>query len=300
MPQGLPGIRTPAGRAAVVTALCAAAAIGLQARAALSSTTDAWAPRVREEAFYETSGVVMGLAVVGVVVLFAVLTRLRRRKPGPGEHERAAWATALPWWARWLGLLFALALIGVPAALIVHGLGRRRVAPGTAGPRFALSPGILGHGSLAAGGDASVLAGMLLAVAALIVAAVLARREWSRSAGPPGSTAHAGKEDQLRAAVSAGADALHHAASPRAAIIACYAGMEASLTRAGAAPADADTPDEVLARAAGGGLIRSGAAAELTGLFRQARYGGCEMTEADRAAALGALAHLSADLDGAP
>lgn len=296
MPQGLPGFRTPAGRAAVVTALCAAAAVGLQARGGLSHTADAWAPRVGKEAFYDASAVVLGVAVVQAAVLLTLLTRTRRRRL-KSKPERAARVIALPWWARMLALLFELVLIGALAALIVLG---HRGGGGLSGKLSDLPPPAFGnaHG-LAAGVNASALAGMILAVAALAVSAVLARRGRPRSAGLPGTAADAGEENQLRAAVSAGAGALQDADSPQAAIIACYAAMEQSLTRAGAAPADADTPDEVLTRAAGGGLIRSGAAAELTGLFRRARYGGREMTEADRAAALGALAHLSADLDGA-
>jgi preprotein translocase subunit SecG len=295
MPQGLPGIRTPAGRAAVVTALCAAAAVGLQARGALSSTADAWAPRVGMEAFYDAAGIVMGVAVVEAAVVLTLLTRGRAGKPG----EHVASPLALPWWGRMLARLFALVLIGVPVALVV--LGHRGGGAGLLSPQHSgLSPGIFGHArGQAASVNASALAGLVLTVAALAVAAVLTRRGRPRSTGLPGTAADAENENQLRAAVSAGAGALHDAASPRAAIIACYAAMEASLTRAGAAPADADTPDEVLARAAAGGLIRSGAAAELTGLFRRARYGGREMTEADRAAAIGSLAHLSSDLDGA-
>ena len=67
---------------------------------------------------------------------------------------------------------------------------------------------------------------------------------------------------------------------------------------AGAAPSAADTPAEVLDRAAAGGLIHSSAADDLTGLFRQARYGGHDIGEPERAAAQGALARLQSDLAG--
>jgi len=99
--------------------------------------------------------------------------------------------------------------------------------------------------------------------------------------------------------LAAGHAALTSSTDPRAAIIACYAAMERSLAGAGAAPAAADTPDEVLTRAASGGLIRSAAAGELTGLFRQARYGHRDMAETERVAAQGALTRLQADLGGA-
>ena len=72
--------------------------------------------------------------------------------------------------------------------------------------------------------------------------------------------------------------------------------MERGFAAAGSAPAAADTPAEVLSRAAGAGLIRSGSAATLTSLFRRARYSTEPMTSADSEEAAGALAHMQADL----
>ena len=96
--------------------------------------------------------------------------------------------------------------------------------------------------------------------------------------------------------MSAGAAALHGHDDPRAAIIACYAAMEQSLSGAGSPPAVADTPAEVLDRAAASGLVRSAAADVLTRLFRRARYSDHVMVAGDRAAALSALSGLKADL----
>jgi len=73
--------------------------------------------------------------------------------------------------------------------------------------------------------------------------------------------------------------------------------MERTLADAGSPAQPADTPAEVLARAAEGGLVRSEWADTLTALFRRARYSSHPMTEADRAAALGALAQVRADLE---
>jgi hypothetical protein len=97
-------------------------------------------------------------------------------------------------------------------------------------------------------------------------------------AGPPAFRAALGRDED-----------------PRAAIIGCYAAMERSMTAAGSAPVAADTPAEVLARAVSGGLARSAAAGTLTGLFREARYSDHHLQEADRAAALEALARLRDD-----
>ena len=100
------------------------------------------------------------------------------------------------------------------------------------------------------------------------------------------------------AALVAGSRALQEDSDPRSAIIGCYAAMERSLADAGSPPRLADTPAEVLGRATASGLVRSAWAGTLTGLFRRARYSSHPMTEADRAAAIGALAQVQADLGG--
>jgi len=58
----------------------------------------------------------------------------------------------------------------------------------------------------------------------------------------------------------------------------------------------ADTPAEVLARAASRGLVRSAAAGTLTSLFREARYSDHPLREADRASAAEALTRLRDDV----
>jgi hypothetical protein len=84
---------------------------------------------------------------------------------------------------------------------------------------------------------------------------------------------------------------------PRAAIIACYRAMEVALTRTGAAtPQDSDTPTEVLARAARGGLLRGESATSLANLFSEARFSAHPMTEGHRQAASNHLRQLLAEL----
>jgi hypothetical protein len=72
--------------------------------------------------------------------------------------------------------------------------------------------------------------------------------------------------------------------------------MEESLAEAGMARAVADTPDELLARAADHGLVRTGAAARLTGLFYEARFSSHPMPAAQRDEAQQALAELAGSL----
>ncbi len=84
---------------------------------------------------------------------------------------------------------------------------------------------------------------------------------------------------------------------PRAAIIACYAAMEQALSDApDAAPQLSDTPTEVLARAVDHDVLHSSAAAELVGLFTEARFSPHRMTEVHRDSAIRLLQLVSADL----
>jgi hypothetical protein len=223
------------------------------------------------------------------------MSRYRRQRK---RNNRSA-AAPMPWWARLIAVLLALAVIGGPIVLIIRAWYRR-------GHRVAAQPPLppaLGHAGRALGSNTSsgwaLFAGMAFAAAALIVAALWVRRQHRGRDWAGASRVEPESEPSLQDALSAGTAALQDEADPRTAIIACYAAMEGSLAGAGAAPTVSDTPDEVLARAASGGLIRSAAAGELTRLFRQARYGHRNMAEGERAAAQGALTRLRADLGGA-
>jgi Domain of unknown function (DUF4129) len=125
------------------------------------------------------------------------------------------------------------------------------------------------------------------------------RGTWTGWRGRAASAAiEPGAEDegQLREVVESGRRALRRLDDARAAIIACYVAMEQSLARAGTARAAADTPDELLARAARQGLVRTGAAARLTALFYEARFSTHPMPPVRRDDAQRALAELAASL----
>ncbi len=128
---------------------------------------------------------------------------------------------------------------------------------------------------------------------------LLRRRQPGHDVLPPDEASLAeGQRGDLQDAVSSGRRALARLDDARAAIIACYVAMERSLAVAGAAHADADTPDEFLARAVAAGLVRGAAAGELTGLFYEARFSAHELTVAQRDAAREALEQLADDLRG--
>src|SRR6516164_2663032 len=141
-----------------------------------------------------------------------------------------------------------------------------RLRPRPASPRAQAS-----HLGTAAGGVAHHPEGnpwpLLVLFAALAIAAVALTSYRRRRSGPrPAPDEPADPTvPPLVAALAAGERALHEDADPRTA----------------------------------SGLVRSAWAGTLTGLFRRARYSSHPMTEADRAAAIGALAQVQADLGGA-
>jgi hypothetical protein len=134
-----------------------------------------------------------------------------------------------------------------------------------------------------------LIAGLVIAIAVVLTLALMARRK--RLVAQPRN-----QVSRFAEALAAGRAALAASREPRAVIIACYAAMEHGFAAVGSAPAAADTPAEVLARATGAGIVRPDAAEVLTGLFRLARYSAEPVTAADAAAAAGALAQLQADL----
>jgi hypothetical protein len=134
-------------------------------------------------------------------------------------------------------------------------------------------------------------------VAALVATALWLRHRRRAAAAPHGPAA---TPSPLADAVAAGTAALGATPGAREAIIACYAAMEASLAAAGSPRRAADTPEELLNRAEGDGIIRTPAARRLTGLFREARFSPHRLAGAQRQAALAALGDIGDDLAGKP
>ena len=298
--RGLPGTsrtrpragradRTAAWRVAAVAVLLALTAAGLRSRGTFSHAPD--------RALAGASGAVVATALaategVALVAFVLVLAMARpRRKPKADDDEPPR--LPFPWWAKTLAVLAAVAVMVTPFAVLLT----RKTRPRTAASQ-ARAGGLAGRGATpprlpAHGPSWPLLAGMLIALALLLALTVWSRRTRRRATGPP-------PRDQARLALgqslAAGRAALAGPRDPRAAIIACYAAMERGFAAAGSAPAAADTPAEVLARATGAGLVRSGSAARMAGLFRRARYSSEPMTSADSAAAASALDQMQADL----
>ncbi len=166
----------------------------------------------------------------------------------------------------------------------------------------------LGHGS--SYGVSHVVGWVIVIILAALAAAVviyvlrrilpLGRGFWAafrwQAARTVVEPSAADDESGLLKAVESGQSALRRLDDARSAIIACYVAMEESLARAGTARAAADTPDELLARAALRGLVTGGAAARLTALFYEARFSSHPMRPAARDAAEQALGELAVSL----
>ena len=100
-----------------------------------------------------------------------------------------------------------------------------------------------------------------------------------------------------RDAIAAGRAALDDlSGDPRAAVVACYAAMEAALASAGAALRPAESPEELLARAVAEGRLPAEPGRRLTRLFLAARYSSAPVTRADVAAGREALNSIDAEV----
>ncbi len=239
-----------------------------------------------------------GVLEAVLAILLAALLVAGRRAAAEGQP-----AARLRGWLRGL-LLLGLLVIPVLMLLSIQIRTRPRPRPAaspTSRPaRGRAIPQPL-HTGLAI--RIEVIVVYALVAAALLAAAIAAGRAlwryWPRRAQVPAAGPQPPADAaELSRAVDSGQAALRRVGEARAAIIACYVAMEQSLARAGTARADAETPDELLARAAAGGVLRGSAAARLTGLFYDARFSSHPVPPASKQAAEQALAELAAELAG--
>ncbi|MBO0802343.1 MAG: DUF4129 domain-containing protein [Nocardiopsaceae bacterium] len=284
-----------------LAALLLLAAAGLRGRAAAPG----W------DGPLKAHGVVIGLALEAILIVLLVVTLVRdsaaRRaaESAPADVPDGVQAdvpAALRWVLKWvLGIgVLAVAVVlllnlnlhlftgtppRTPAAPARHPPAPHPRAPPTGTFRIPLEA--IGYGLL---------------VAALI-AAVVAGVWWSSRLRAPAAAGLgddlAEDSEELRDAVAEGRAALAGLDDARAAIIACYVAMERSLADRGTARGIADTPDELLARAAASGIIRgpgARAAETLTGLFYEARFSSHSLGPGQRDAARRSLDDLAAGL----
>ena len=274
-------------RPAVAGLLLLAAIAGVSAASPALGTGGRW--RGHPLALAIALEVVLGMLLLGV-------TTLARRSLEPG-HLR----TQLRYLLRWatIVLMIVIVVIGVVnyvgtrhgssvlKLLHAYGRGAKRSTPRHLPPPV--------HGPELTYLVYALIAIVLLAAIAACVLLVARLRP-----APRFSFGELELEDDdgesLRRAVESGRAALHEVDEARAAIIACYLAMERSLATAGTARTAAETPDELLARVTGNGLLRGRAGAQLTALFYEARFSTHPLPERAKASATAALNEISAQL----
>jgi Domain of unknown function (DUF4129) len=280
-------------RVALAAALIAVVAVGLR---------DDTRPPALDGPFRH-DGLLVGAVLEAVLACLLVALAVRRSRAPRG----ALLAARLRWL---LTYVVGIGLVTIPAAYLlsrhVHVRSPRlhpRPAPSASGlSRAGHAAGHAADGNIA-GWLIVVIIGVLV-TAALIYALAriipLGRGFWAgwrwRAALADVEAAAGDDESQLLEAVESGQSALRRLDDARTAIIACYVAMEQSLARAGTARAAADTPDELLARAADRGLVTGGAAAWLTALFYEARFSSHPMPPTARGGAELALSELAESL----
>jgi hypothetical protein len=249
---------------------------------------------------FRRDGLAVGAVLEGVLACLLLALFVRHAR-APRDALIAARLRTL------LTYLVGAGLVAIPVAYLLSRTQNVHLKPRPAPhPTPSGSPRPLGHGHISGSVSGLIVIIILLALVAAVLTYVVARfilshrwtwAGWRRgTAGVAIAPSLGDEEPGLLEAVESGQSALRELDDARAAIIACYVAMEESLAGAGTARAAADTPGELLARAAGRGLIRTGAAARLTGLFYEARFSSHPMPPARRDDARQALAELAADL----
>ncbi|MFB7115234.1 DUF4129 domain-containing protein [Streptomyces sp. NPDC056291] len=138
--------------------------------------------------------------------------------------------------------------------------------------------------------------GIALLVVVVVIAGLHLWRYLTRPLAPETPATYATLDDEqerLAQAVDFGRRTLLDGTDARAAVIACYAAMEESLADSGVARRASDSPKDLLERAVAGGLPAGAAAAELSALFREARYSTHPMDGGHRERAAAALAEIA-------
>ena len=264
--------------------------------------------------------VIAMLSAAVAIVGFAIIARMRDRRPRPtsaGELPRGSGTIGRPTWRfslialgliiSWLLLVTLLTRVGgsgppqQPAS--VPPAASESAAPAPDGRPPPRPP------STEPDADTNVvrylIPPMLVLMVLVVVGTTVASRRQRRGAHQyvivddidDMTVAPAAAESLARAAEVGLAEIGDLRREPREAIIACYAAMEHELMRVpGAVPQDCDTPSEVLARAVANHAVRADSATQLVELFEEARFSPHVMTEAHRDAAMQVLEQVHAEL----
>ena len=276
-------------RLALLVLLTLLAVVGLHA----SISRPAWGSHTK----VHDVGVAIALEAVAIALFLVLVVRNRQVRSGLLVATRLRTALLYLLGAGILALAITLidllVNIHVPSPTGHIGKSATILAPGgSASP----NPPLPGSSNFHFG---QVLFGLIAAllVAAVVALAVRAFRQRGVQALPEYEPPAEEYGDRLQDAILGGQRALLELDDARAAIIACYVAMEESLAHAGTARSVAETPDELLAKAAGQLLISATAASRLTSLFYEARFSTHPLDNSQKEAAEKALSELAAELD---
>jgi len=234
----------------------------------------------------------IGLEVALGLLQVALAIRVRR-SPDAGHL-----AGVLRSGVRSLAALVMIAIVVVAVAnLAGHRAGGRLLKVLTGKPTPHREPKIP-RGSAVSAAYVNYILYAVIVLIAIIACVLLVSRLRRRTPGGYAGEPVSEERDELRRAVESGTAALRAVDDARAAIIACYVAMESSLAKAGTARTAAETPDELLGRAAASGLVHGPAAARLTGLFYEARFSSHLLPASAKDDARQALEAISAELRG--
>jgi hypothetical protein len=283
---------SPNARLPVLALLVGVAVVGLSARPPEAPA----GARPETPAPVGTSfTVLIALAVPAAVLVVIAAARYRRRATHlPPVADRRT--TRQPYrWAAALALLVLLTAT-VAGSVLAARLSRPAPEPASATPAPTPAPPAADPPPAAPESYAWLLIAGSALLTLMIIAAIVHFRATAEDPGPTPPPVPTLAEAVHRALTAV----IHPAADPKAAIIGCYAAMESALTAVpAAAPHAADSPSEVLDRAATLGAIHSPGAWRLVELFDEARFSPHPMTEHDRTDAAAALRVILADLEGA-
>jgi Domain of unknown function (DUF4129) len=227
--------------------------------------------------------VLIGLALPCALLTILAAMRLPRSRTGKTGAVRPR--LPLRWGFTTLVLLGMLLLAVTAAALTTRLTGKTLTVTGQASPPTAPSAAAPTPSAASDPRWLTLAIGMLLTL--LVVAAFAVRRRAGTNQTPPAATEPAAPSVPAHRTPSA---VVGRRATPRTAIIRCYAAMEGALATVPAvAPHAADSPSEVLDRALAAKALRSPEVWRLVELFDEARFSPHRMTEPERQEAEAAL-----------
>jgi len=244
------------------------------------------------------------LGAAGAVLITAVLMTLLGRRPRKDDEPVPEWQppAVLSRWAR--ATVVTVAVVAAAVPFVALAIARRATTPlspppvapsAVATPAPSAPPTTTHITGFAAVGAVGLAALVILALVWLVAAGRRPAVEGRGESAPRAPSAAVLLADASRAGAATLSDD-----DPRRAVLRCYAAMAAALRRTGVPGHASDVPGEFLRRTAAAGVVATAPVRELTALFGEARFSSHPFAEAQRQAAVAALAQIRRELAGRP